>query len=90
MNLKTAIQYAKQYRRNGKSCYIHTVNRHDAEFDTNYGRIYFICEKATYAHGGQSKWYRAYLRFAETGKAVPSELFSTLSLGDGYVAVCAK
>ena len=78
MNLKTAIQYTKQYRRNGKSCYIHTVNRHDAGFDTNYGRIDFVCEKATYAHGGRSKWWRAYLRFAETGKAVPSKIFSTI------------
>ena len=80
MNLKTAIQYTKQYRRNGKSCYIHTVNRHAAEFYTNYGRIYFTCEKATYYHGGKSKWYRAYLRFAETGKAVPSKLFSHITI----------
>lgn len=79
MNLKTAIQYAKQYRRNGKSCYIHTVNRHGAGFRTNYGRIDFACEKATYAHGGKSKWWRAYLRFAETGETVPSKLFSALT-----------
>lgn len=78
MDLKTAIQYTKQYRRNGKSCYIHTVNRHDAGFYTNYGRIDFVCEKATYAHGGRSKWWRAYLRF-ENGKAVPSRLFSALT-----------
>ena len=79
MNLKTAIQYTKQYRRNGKSCYIRTVDRHDAGFYTNYGRIDFVCEKATYVHGGKSKWYRAYLQFAETRKAVPSKIFSTIA-----------
>lgn len=79
MNLKTAIQYTKQYRRNGKSCYIHTVNRNNASFETNVGRLDFVCEKATYYHGGKSKWWRAYLRFAETGKAVPSKLFYTVT-----------
>lgn len=79
MNLKTAIKYTSQYRRNGKSCYIHAANRHDAGFSTNYGRIDFVCEKATYRHGGKSKWWRAYLLFAETGKAVPSRLFSALT-----------
>ena len=79
MNLKTAIKYTTQYRRHGKSCYVHVANRHGAAFDTNYGRIDFVYEKATYPHGGTSKWGRAYLRFAETGKAVPSKLFYTLT-----------
>ena len=78
MNLTTAIQYTKQYRRNGKSCYIRSADRNNASFETNVGHLDFVCEKATYAHGGRSKWYRAYLKFAETGKAVPSRLFSTI------------
>lgn len=79
MNLKTAIQYTKQYRRNGKSCYIHSANRNNVSFQTNAGRIDFVCEKCRYEHGGKSKWWRAYLRFAETGKAFPSKLFATLT-----------
>lgn len=79
MNLKTAIQYTNQYRRNGKSCYIRSADRDNVSFQTNYGRIDFVCEKATYSHGGGSKWWRAYLRFADTGKAVPSELFYTIA-----------
>lgn len=77
MNIKTAIQYVRQYRKNGKSCYIHSTNRYDCDFITNHGIISFVCHKCHYSHGGNSKWWRAYLRF-ENGKAVPSKLFTKL------------
>ena len=77
MNLNAAIQYVRQYRRNGKSCYIHAANRNDVSFSTNVGTLRFICEKCRYRHGGKSKWWRAYLRF-DNGSAVPSKLFATI------------
>lgn len=78
MNIKTSIHYTAQYRLNGKSCYIHSANRNNVSFETNVGRLDFICRKCHYAHGGKSKWWRAYLRFAENGKAVPSKLFNAI------------
>ncbi len=77
MNLKIAIQYARQYRLNGKSCYIRSADRINVDFQTNHGTVHFVCRKCWYRHGGKSKWWRAYLRF-DNGKAVPSSIFAKL------------
>lgn len=77
MRIQTAIRYTLQYRRNGKSCYIHTVNRHDETFETSAGTLHFVCHKCHYSHGGRSKWWRAYMRYGD-GKAVPTRVLLTL------------
>lgn len=78
MDLQTAINYVKQYRMNGKSCYIHSANRYNQTFVTNLGEISFACMKARYNHGGKSKWWRAYLSFADNGKPFPSKQFGNV------------
>lgn len=77
MHIQTAIRYTSQYRRNGKSCYIRAADRHDETFETPVGTLHFVCRKCHYSHGGQSKWWRAYLRYAN-GRAVPSSVLLTL------------
>jgi hypothetical protein len=77
MNLQTAISYTKQYRRHGKSCYIHSSNRYNHSFLTPLGLIEFVCVKCVYHHGGKNKWWRVYLRF-QNGKAVPTKMFNAL------------
>ena len=77
MNLATAIKYVRQYRRHGKSCYIRSSDREPMEWETPLGCVLFRCNKCRYAHGGKSKWWRAYLVFAN-GRAVPSRDFGKL------------
>lgn len=77
MNLSQAITYTKQYRRHGKSCYIHSKNRYNKTFYTNQGMIKFICVKCHYHHGGKSKWWRAYLTF-ENNKPIPTTMFHNI------------
>ena len=80
MNLATAVQYVRQYRRHGKSCYIRKDDRTPMEWETPIGFVLFRFRKCRYVHGGASKWWRAYLVFAD-GRAVPSRDFGKLIAG---------
>ena len=72
MDLKTAINYVTQYRRNGRSCYVRAANRGAVEF---VGRLQV-------SQNGRSKTNCvAYLRWhvpAGTGRSVLSREFASL------------
>lgn len=78
MDLKIAIGYVKQYRFNGRSCYVHAENRDLKEFRTNRGLVRFQCHRQGNEWGHSSTKFCAYLYFVETGKAVPSKMFGDL------------
>lgn len=81
MDLKTAIGYVKQYRNNGKSCYVHTANRGVALFDTPKGRVEFRSHAQSTINGRSKTKFCAYLIWhssSGTGKPVLSREFASL------------
>jgi hypothetical protein len=81
MDLKTAINYVTQYRRNGRSCYVRAANRGATVLQTNRGAVEFVGRLQVSQNGRSKTNCVAYLRWhvpAGTGRRVLSREFASL------------
>lgn len=81
MDLKTAIKYTAQYRRNGRSCYVRAADRGARIFQTSCGLVEFVGRLQVSQNGRSKTKCVAYLRWhvpGATGRAVLSREFGSL------------
>jgi len=81
VDIKTAIKYASQYRRNGRSCYVHVANRGVHVLQTPIGPVEFRSHAQSGLNGRSKTKFCAYLLHhvdGGTGRPVPTKDFPKL------------